>query len=136
MYKPDGEPTERGWQEILNVHLTFPPEQREAEIARRFGLPPPERKKRPALVYLSKDHPYFSMTNSGGRVSKGRLAMAEHLGRPLQHYELVRYLDGNVENDSIDNLQLITRQDLRLQRMKWKAARLAKNIERLEHGGV
>lgn len=43
-----------------------------------------------------------------GWVFEHRLVMEEHLGRPLKPDEVVHHLDGNVTNNQLENLQLIT----------------------------
>lgn len=49
---------------------------------------------------------YFSMANRAGYVPQHRYVMAQHLGRALTKNETVHHVDGNRENNAIENLQL------------------------------
>lgn len=62
-------------------------------------------------IKVPVDHPFICMARSigGSRyIMEHRLVMAEFLGRPLLPYpaETVHHIDGDTENNSIDNLQL------------------------------
>ena len=57
-------------------------------------------------VLLPADHAYHSMVNSTGYVMEQRLVMAEHLGRPLLSSERVRFIDGDKQNNRLENLRL------------------------------
>lgn len=64
------------------------------------------------LVLLRSDSPYFQMcprllSKTSGYVLEHRLAMAQHLGRPLHRWETVHHVDGNRTNNDISNLQLV-----------------------------
>lgn len=65
-------------------------------------------------VLVRSDSPYFPMarTNTNGPdsgyVAEHRLAMAESLGRPLRNDETVHHIDGDRQNNEINNLQLRT----------------------------
>jgi hypothetical protein len=41
-----------------------------------------------------------------------RLVMAKKLGRMLEHSEIVQWLDGNTQNNSLDNLVIMTRAEI------------------------
>jgi len=58
------------------------------------------------IFVMSKDHPH---RNRDGYVRQHRLVMEEHLGRYLDKNEIVHHIDGNKLNNSLDNLEVITR---------------------------
>ena len=59
--------------------------------------------------YVLAKAPYHPNANSRGYVAVHRLIMENKLGRYLdKRTELVHHIDGNRENNSIDNLKLIT----------------------------
>jgi transposase-like protein len=57
-------------------------------------------------VILPADDPFSSMQDKMGYVLEHRLVMARALGRPLTDIETVHHIDGNRENNLIENLQL------------------------------
>lgn len=48
-------------------------------------------------------------TPDGRRMRQHRYVMEQHLGRPLTEDEVVHHLDGDVKNNDISNLQILTR---------------------------
>lgn len=56
---------------------------------------------------LVPDHPNAT---KNGYVLEHRIVMENHLGRLLNTNEVVHHIDGNKKNNSIDNLQLFTRE--------------------------
>ena len=60
------------------------------------------------LVKLDVDSPYHPMVRKNGTVLRSRFVMAESLGRCLTEEEKVHHVSGNVGDDSITNLKLMT----------------------------
>lgn len=50
--------------------------------------------------------PNGPMSDARGYVRRSRLVVSEYLGRPLEPRQVVHHVDGDVANDSIDNLWL------------------------------
>jgi hypothetical protein len=59
--------------------------------------------------YVMIWNPTHPMANGGGYVLEHRAVMAEHLGRMLERYEHVHHINGNRQDNRIENLQLFTR---------------------------
>lgn len=49
------------------------------------------------------------MSDSRGRVLEHRFVMSKHLGRIIGKDEVVHHIDGDRKNNSIENLELMTR---------------------------
>lgn len=47
-------------------------------------------------------------SNKYGRIQEHRHLMSNHLGRALEAHELVHHIDGNKQNNSIENLKIVT----------------------------
>lgn len=63
------------------------------------------------VINIPPDDPYFEMAyvengRQTGRVKEHRYIMAVHIGRPLLKSEQVHHIDGNKQNNIIDNLVL------------------------------
>ena len=62
--------------------------------------------------YLPKGHWCFPMAGRKARsaiILLHRLTMAEHIGRLLSQDEIVHHINGNREDNRIENLQIVTR---------------------------
>lgn len=58
------------------------------------------------IIAIDIDDPYFSMAQKNGYVAEHRYNMAKYLGRLLYEWETVHHIDGNRQNNNIQNLQL------------------------------
>jgi hypothetical protein len=65
------------------------------------------------VEYVKKSNLYFSMAanshRAGGYILQHRLVMAKHLGRCLEPFEVVHHINGNKQNNKIENLRLTNR---------------------------
>ncbi len=58
-------------------------------------------------VIMSIDHPFAQeMRTRAGYCLEHRLVMAEHLNRPLERHETVHHINGDKQDNRIENLQL------------------------------
>jgi len=58
------------------------------------------------MIWVGPDDPYASMRNLMNYVPEHRLVMARHLGRPLTKQETVHHINGNAQDNRLENLQL------------------------------
>lgn len=58
------------------------------------------------LVRLPRSHPFYGMTAADKCIKEHRLVMAQHLGRPLRREETVHHINGDRQDNRIENLQL------------------------------
>jgi hypothetical protein len=56
------------------------------------------------LLYLPKDHPLRRKHSSS--ILEHRFVMSEYLGRPLESYETVHHINGDRQDNRLENLQL------------------------------
>lgn len=62
-------------------------------------------------IIIHSDSPFYPMADSEGRVLKHRLVMAEKLRRCLLRSEHVHHINGNRNDNRLENLQLISQAD-------------------------
>ena len=60
------------------------------------------------LIKLADTDPFYCMHNNHGYVAEHRLVIARHLGRPLVQGEIVHHIDGDKQNNQLNNLLLTT----------------------------
>jgi len=65
------------------------------------------------VEYVKKSNPYFSMAanshRAGGYILQHRLVMARHLGRCLESFEVIHHINGDKQDNKIENLRLTNR---------------------------
>ncbi|MFA5036703.1 MAG: HNH endonuclease [Candidatus Izemoplasmatales bacterium] len=60
-------------------------------------------------IKISPDSKYYSMASNIGYVREHRLVVAKYLGRPLLTNEIVHHLNGDREDNRLENLVITTR---------------------------
>lgn len=82
------------------------------------------KKLRYAYTRISKSNEYYSMSYKGTALTH-RLVMATHLGRCLRKGEEVHHIDGDILNNSISNLKLVSpKQHFTLTRVRYLEHRI------------
>jgi len=80
---------------------------------------------RSKIVRIPRDHPYYRTSNKGN-ISEPRLIMATHLGRNLTRDEFVYHKDDDCNNNSIDNLVVLSPKEFATIR-DWKRLKLQRD---------
>ena len=60
-------------------------------------------------IVVPLSDPLLVMADARGRVYEHRLVMARHLDRPLKSQELVHHMNGDKEDNRLENLEIIAR---------------------------
>ena len=68
-------------------------------------------------VKIFSDNPYYCMANKMGYVMEHRLLMAQHLNRPLLKSEHVHHVNGDTQDNRVENLQVLTSDDHNIRTM-------------------
>lgn len=61
--------------------------------------------------YIKVMLPYYPTADRQGRVWEHRYVMEKHIGRLIQDHEVIHHIDGNKQNNTIDNLRLMSAYD-------------------------
>ena len=72
-----------------------------------------EHARRSKIVRIDRNHPYYRTSNKGN-ISEARLIMATHLNRNLVSDEIVYHKDSDPDNNTIENLVVLSRKQASL----------------------
>jgi len=83
-------------------------------------------------VKLYPDSPFYCMANSQGYVLEHRLIMSENIGRLLSKSELVHHINGDRQDNRLENLMLLTSRKHNAYTVICKGCPLRKELTRLK----
>jgi len=79
------------------------------------------------------------MADIDGYVFEHRLIMAQHIGRPLSKEEHIHHINGNRQDNRIENLQIVSiSEHIRLHMLKWTREKILLAFQefRNNHGSL
>lgn len=85
------------------------------------------------MVMVDSTNPYFSMADKDGYIKEHRLVMAEYLGRCLLSSEIIHHISGDVTDNRLVNLALLTNRNSHYcihRREKWIAEEIKEGLEK------
>ena len=75
------------------------------------------------MVLISREHP---MADKNGYIPEHRYVMSQHLGRPLTSKEQVHHINGNISDNRLENLEILTCSQHRIiHATKWNRENIA-----------
>ncbi len=107
VFKKGGEPWNKGTKGKVVHSEQWRKDHSKKMKGNKFGWMGGKHKDSRGYVWIyCPDHPYAVNTY----VREHRLIMEKHIGRVLLPTEVVHHIDGNLENNEIQNLMLFTSQ--------------------------
>lgn len=87
------------------------------------------------LIRIYKDDPFYCMKSTGEYVPEHRLVLARHLGRPLKKEEQVHHLNGNKQDNRLENLVILKpHEHTWVTRLLQRIKELELQVEELKNG--